>query len=586
MAVSQENLAQEEQNKSTLSDSLGTDMNTFASKLQYGGPRQLEGDLKLIGSERARVMGEESKSNQRLADLQAQQKLIEIQGKKEGVHTARQRTTDIQNDLEATQKKFPLPEFHPTQENVQELAGLFSLIGVIGMGMGGQGRLSAIGAKKSMAGMMNGWQKGDEQKFLREKSEFDTEFRRIKAIRDEAGAKAEQSMKMVAYDREEAEILAAESAALMGSQIGRAMVAKGDLERYYNYLGDLEKNIDKTYDRYVTVANANSARDINKPVKIQLKDGTSVYGGYAEHKNQYVGADGKQIDPNSIKDVEVVGVPRQELNKASKIFFKDGTFVYGSYAEHSGEYRGPNGEQIDPSSIREVEFVGTPRAGGGSSGANLRTLQAQTQVVDALDNLTNLPVTTTAPVFGSKNFDGLFTAPLGYLNQTLSSETAQKMATRMAGVSRSLATLESGGAATGLLALTKSIEEGVEIKSGAKLRVALDKLAEMRRIFDSSARTALASDKFSDSDKELIRQNMDIVAKAIPFTQKDLDAAERAGSGISNTVSKADKNLSFSEYLNKYAKNSKFVVGSIYFDGTHRARYDGNNQWTEVGPQQ
>ena len=196
-------------------------------------------------------------------------------------------------------------------------------------------------------------------------------------------------------------------------------------------------------------------------------------------------------------------------------------------------------------------------AGGKEDPSARRSMVSLTQASDALENLSSLPITTTSPLFGQKNFSGLLTAPLSAINQKMDDVTSQKMQTRMAGVSRSLASLESGGAATGLVGLTESIEKGVAIPAGAKLEVALDKMAEMRRIVESSAKVMLNDPKISQERKDLIRQELELVKKAIPYTQKEIDLASKASKGMLKGVSKEDQNLTFSEFMQKYPSGIK-----------------------------
>ena len=176
---------------------------------------------------------------------------------------------------------------------------------------------------------------------------------------------------------------------------------------------------------------------------------------------------------------------------------------------------------------------------GKESPQATRVIQAFTQTADALQNVANLPI-TTGPLFQQKQFGSLYTAPLSALNQKLSDDTSQMLQTRMTGVARGLAALESGGAATGLVGLTDSIEKGVFIPAGASLGVTLDKLGEMRRIVESSGKAQLNDPKLSPERKALIQQELDIVRTAIPFTQSDVDKAMKQ--------SKKNPNISFTEF--------------------------------------
>ena len=194
------------------------------------------------------------------------------------------------------------------------------------------------------------------------------------------------------------------------------------------------------------------------------------------------------------------------------------------------------------SELQNQHLVALIRNGQGSgkeSPQATRVIQAFTQTADALQNVANLPI-TTGPLFQQKQFGSLYTAPLSALNQKLSDDTSQMLQTRMTGVARGLAALESGGAATGLVGLTDSIEKGVFIPAGASLGVTLDKLGEMRRIVESSSKAQLNDPKLSPERKALIQQELDIVRTAIPFTQSDVDKAMKA--------SKKNPNVSFTEF--------------------------------------
>jgi hypothetical protein len=202
--------------------------------------------------------------------------------------------------------------------------------------------------------------------------------------------------------------------------------------------------------------------------------------------------------------------------------------------------------------LRDERMMALIRNGQGSGKETpqaTRVIQALTQTSDALQNVANLPITTTGPMFQQKQFNSLYTAPLSALNQELSDETSQMLQTRMTGVSRGLAALESGGAATGLVGLTESIEKGTFIPAGAKLNVALDKLGEMRRIVESSGKAILNDPKLTPERRKLIEDELNIVRKAIPFTQADIDRARKA--------SKDTPEMSFTEFTTQKFASEK-----------------------------
>ena len=196
-----------------------------------------------------------------------------------------------------------------------------------------------------------------------------------------------------------------------------------------------------------------------------------------------------------------------------------------------------------------VALIRNGQDSGKESPQATRVIQAFTQASDALTNIARLPISTTGPMFLQKQFNSLLTAPLSALNQEMSDTTSQKMQTRMVGVARSLASLESGGAATGLVGLANSIESGVAIPANAKLDVAMDKLAEMRRIVESSSEAQLSDKNLSEDRKNLIRNKLELVRKAIPFTQEQLDDAASAA--------KDNPDLTFTEFATKQYGSKK-----------------------------
>lgn len=156
---------------------------------------------------------------------------------------SREQAQDIEAGLDLVREKFPYPQFKPTQENMQSLATLFSLVGMIGVAVGGAGKNSAMGALNSMTGMMKGWQQGRADIWKREKEEFDKNMAKTKAILDDAYKDADRAYKTLAYNREEAAALAGQSVAKLGTQVGKQILDKQGIERYLSYLDGVKKDL-------------------------------------------------------------------------------------------------------------------------------------------------------------------------------------------------------------------------------------------------------------------------------------------------------------------------------------------------------
>jgi hypothetical protein len=161
----------------------------------------------------------------------------------------RQAAQNIELNLEATRKKFPYPEFHPTKDNIESLSTLFGLIGVIGASLGGAGKMSATTSLNAMGGMMKGWQQGRADLWKKEKEEFDKGMQQTKAILEDAYKDADRAMKTLAYNRQEAEALANQSAAKLGGQVGKQILAKQGVERYFTFLDGVKKDLTEAEKR-------------------------------------------------------------------------------------------------------------------------------------------------------------------------------------------------------------------------------------------------------------------------------------------------------------------------------------------------
>jgi len=467
----------------------------------FGKPGSRE-SLQNIRQQEADLRQQELKSKERVAE--GQQKIAELKSTGQAAITSQEaeRAKKIYQSVEGIREKNPAPELTPTKDNIQSLSTLFGLIGVIGMAMGGAGKQSATASLNAMGGMMKGWQQGRADLWKKEVQEFDKNMLSWKSKLDDAMKKAEAAYKILPYNRAEAESKLNEILTSMGSSVLKEQNRLQGFEPTFKNLESLAKDAD-----------------------------SAIKESGVERRHR-----------------ETLAARKTEAAKPNYQFYASGDKVIAVNTK-------------DPSDIKEVTNkelasaikLGTPpktQGAGAASGQIERITNAMSQVSGAISSVAKLAVTTTSPVFGQKEFKGLFVAPLSVLNQKMSSETSQMMAGRMVGVARNLASLETGGAATGLAGLTESIQAGISIPAGAKLYVALDRLAEMRRIVEDSAKTALASSKYTPEQKQLITENVAIVQNAIPFTLDDVSDA--VSKGKSPKVAKEDRNLSFTEYVNKY----------------------------------
>jgi len=78
-----------------------------------------------------------------------------------------------QQELKLARDQLKNAAFVPSKNNAQDIATMFSLVGLIGMTIGGGGKISAYNAMGAMNGMLEGYQKGRVDLYKKEKDVFD-----------------------------------------------------------------------------------------------------------------------------------------------------------------------------------------------------------------------------------------------------------------------------------------------------------------------------------------------------------------------------------------------------------------------------
>ena len=423
-------------------------------------------------------------------------------------------------------KKMAQPVQIP-QETVADFSTLGGLVAIAGVMLGTSGKMSAQNVLNSMTGIMDGYKKGRADLISNYQKEFDMNQKRMQSQIQQA--QTELSVILEKYKTKDQTV--AQDLAVFAAKHAKGIAATIADGQSADKIASLQVQLAQiAKSEAQTTARLDAEREANDKKNV-IVNPTTGERGYMSSKT------GKFVPLNLPEGF----VTDQGGAEAPFMVKADNTPVY---PDARGRY--PTGVPLyKPGSLGS----GKSGAGGAVAGSVERMTQALTQVSDAVDNVARLEVKTTLPMGQQKFFTSLFTAPLSALNQKMSDETAQMLQTRMSGVSRNLASLETGGAATGLVGLTASLEAGTGIPRGAQLFVALDKLAEMRRIIDSAARAALASPNYNDAQKALIRENLEITHKAIPFTQKDLDEARRQGEN--RKLKPEERNMSFTEFANK-----------------------------------
>jgi hypothetical protein len=179
-----------------------------------------------------------SQSDLAVEESRQRQKMMEVTGERDVKQRAAEQEKTVQEDYQKQLEAEPLPAFIPTKESAKDIATLFSTVSVIGMLLGGAGKLNAMQAMSAMNGMLEGHQKGRSDLYKKQATEFDKNFKAMTKRHEELRKKMEDAVKLVSVNKEaglaEAKMAAVES----GSDIIKAMVDRGEIVRALKTLND------------------------------------------------------------------------------------------------------------------------------------------------------------------------------------------------------------------------------------------------------------------------------------------------------------------------------------------------------------
>jgi len=138
--------------------------------------------------------------------------------------------------------------FVPTQENAREMATIFSLVGVLGFAIGAGGKNNAIQAMSAMNGMMQGYQEGRQDRYLREKDSFESNARAIKTKIDSLNNRMTEIAKIAAVNMEKANMEADMLFAQEGADFLKQYKDKMGLVNTIKMLQEQVKGGEKMYE--------------------------------------------------------------------------------------------------------------------------------------------------------------------------------------------------------------------------------------------------------------------------------------------------------------------------------------------------
>jgi len=264
----------------------------------------------------AEIQPEIAKAEADIAKGQQEQKEIKSTGELSAqMRFGQQQEAAMQGYQEKIEKE-PLPAFIPSKDNAQDIAGLFGVISVISMLVGGGGRMSGQLALGNMNGMMEGYRKGRKDLYEKERSEFDKNFKSMIQKHAEFRQEMEDAVKLAATNKEEGFRAAEMAAVKAGSPIVQAMLRRGRLIESR----DLVKESGKGAEHALQMeAKAREQEEAQKFRREQAQQAADLRRDLATIKSDKTAA-GKALTDKQSREIEGLDSLSKGLEKLRKDF--------------------------------------------------------------------------------------------------------------------------------------------------------------------------------------------------------------------------------------------------------------------------
>lgn len=194
-------------------------------------------------------------------------------------------------------------------------------------------------------------------------------------------------------------------------------------------------------------------------------------------------------------------------------------------AQGGGWKADATGQPIQVPDGATLTITGQGDPGKQAAAQNQRVVNAANEFAAAINNLGNLTHDVTTGWFqgiqaekGKTLTDGIRRT----LANKVTPEDAQIVSVLSKGIGRSLASLSTAGAATGLVSLQQSLESLAQFQEGDTVFTMLTKLAEMRQVAERAIEASHASPTIGAEQKKLLGKIDGEVKQAVPFTVLDV----------------------------------------------------------------
>lgn len=461
----------------------------------------------------------------------------------------------------------PAPKFEAPKETFTQLAGLGAMMMMLGAMAGGKTYGSAIGAMNGLAGMFKGYQEGRKEAFDKAKTSFDENLKAWKENKAQVKEAFQRALKLGSTDLTKATNEVVAELTARGETTAAELVKKRGVAAAAQAFNVASDNADKHFDAVqATVARTSmpaaagervalagplpTADTATKPKTPQqrlqeietrlLELQRSKAGEEAAAKFRKENAPRGGEDPQWVRaEGELFRATKEEREemRRSNIPFEYATGPTVPREERKEwVLRNNRLTKMSDKEIINAEAAGEtiqPRPTARTSAVTERTgrvLRPLGALASALETIKELPEGTTTGILPNlKTKDGVVNYIRNNIGNTVTPQEADNLNTILSGIGRYLASIEAGGAATGLVGLQDKLEQAVYIRAGVDTpgKVAF-KLADIRRIAEESTEYLIDAGELTEKQEMAAKKAMDRIKKIIPFTTTDVVRADRS----------------------------------------------------------
>jgi len=359
--------------------------------------------------------------------------------------------------------------FIPTKQTTTDLATLFSLMSIVGMAIGGEGRANAYAGMAAMNGMLEGYQKGRADLYKQEREKFDKNLKTMQLKVQTLETELKEALDTYKNDR------------LLGEQMAEVAFAKA-----------------------------------NSPIVEQKAKKQGLNSAY-----EFVVETGKDMD-------KLVNLSNQQVQRAEDMKFKQKQLAQQEELKRL-QLQQMDEARKDRLDLQRERMQNQTQKVTQQQMMAQRAVNSLGGVASALESLSELPAGTTTGLFPNlQTKDGFLNYIRNNIGRKISTNEAEMMNTIFTGIGRNLASIEASGAATGLTQLANQMQSGLYINEGTDdpYRVGI-KLADIRRIATENIRPAIESGLMPPQQAATAEALVKRIEQAIPFTTTDVIRSAR-----------------------------------------------------------